>query len=235
MDIENAGVSKARNSGVLTASSSFIAFCDDDDYFLPNHIQILKNRIQAESQAKGLYHTHRIELRHSETSEPAMSRKHDHMTWQEHYITNGEMIPSCTCMHRDVAIQFPFPEGIKYAEDHEQRLLAMSSYACFPIYERTVVMDRTDESATNRSVFEISKIYRDRFKKIFANPSINSSIHKKYRNQMLFRWTSLELSELRQNKRKTFLVHWLRTSARIRSISNLKSWLIQGWWFFSRD
>lgn len=235
MDIENAGVSAARNRGVLKATSPFIVFCDDDDYFLPNHIEHLRIRIKAENNKKGIYHTHRIELRNDLTSEPPMNRKSKDKTWQEHYITEGEMIPSCTCMHREVALQFPFPVGVKYAEDHEQRLLAMSAYPCFPIYERTVVMDRTDETATNRPIHQISGIYRKRFHTMFKNPKIKNHIRQKHRQQVLFRWTSLELSEIRQNRRTAFPIIWLRVIPRIKSISNLKTWLLQGLWFLQQD
>lgn len=232
VDIENAGVSAARNCGVKYSKSPFIAFCDDDDYFLPNHLSTLRQRIAAENGTKGIYHTHRVEMIGKVTYEPPIKPREKDQTWQEYYITKGEMIPSCTCMHRDVALKWPFPVGIKYAEDHEQRLLALSQFPCFPIYERTVVMDRTDESATNRPVAEISKIYRKRFRSMYSNPRIRQHIRRMYRHQMLYRWTSLELSEAIQQTPKGFPGLWIKAGFRVRSWSNLKTWFMNLIWYF---
>lgn len=234
VDVKNGGVSAARNIGVAQSYSSFVVFCDDDDYFMPNHISQVRQRIKAEKGKKGIYHTHRIELRGDLFFEPSYRVKEKGKSWQEHYITDGEMIPSCTCMHRDVALEFPFPEGIKYAEDHEQRLLALSQYPCFPIYEKTVVMDRTDETATNRNVTEIAEIYRERFRTMFAQVEIRSHIRPKYQHQVLYHWTSLELSESIRLSPRQFPKLWLRAGLRIRTLGNFKTWTMNLIWFLRK-
>jgi len=232
VDIANGGVSAARNCGVIQSSSPFVAFCDDDDYFMPNHISTIRRKIEAERGQKGIYHTHRIELRGDLFYEPPFMAKEKDKSWQEHYVTNGEMIPSCTCMHRDIALEFPFPVGIKYAEDHEQRLLALSQYPCYPIYEKTVVMDRTDESATNRNVTEIAEIYRERFHSMFGQADIKNHIRPRYRNQVLYHWTSLELSEAIRLAPREFPRLWLRAGLRVRTWANFKTWTMNLIWFF---
>ena len=235
IEIPNGGVSIARNHGVSAAQTAFIAFCDDDDYFLPNHIESLKNRIRLEGAAKGIYHTHRVELRNDEFQTPPIIKCPEKMSWQEYYVTNGEMIPSCTCMHRDIVVEHPFPANIKYAEDHEQRLKALRKFPCFPIYEVTVVMDRTDETATNRSVSELADIYRIRFRTMFANPAIGNHIRWKFRHEALFRWSSLEMSEARTRSSRLFLFTWLRAAFRIRTFSNFKTWVMNFLWFLKHS
>ena len=234
VDQENAGVSAARNHGASKATGEFIAFCDDDDYWLPEHLSILGRAIEQSNQAPGLYHTQRRELRGNQYSDPPVYERPAGWTWQEHYITLGEMIPSATCMHRDI-IQFsPFPVGIKYAEDHEQRLIALSRYPCFPLPERTVIMDRTDESATNTSATNLASIYTARFRHMLNHQAIRPYVRRKIRNRALYRWTSLELTEISQTNPRHFLKAWLKSLFLVKSEGNLKTWALQFIWHIIR-
>jgi glycosyltransferase involved in cell wall biosynthesis len=54
----NAGQSAARNEGVMNSSSEFICLLDQDDYFLPNHIEILLGPIGSESDHSRLAFTY---------------------------------------------------------------------------------------------------------------------------------------------------------------------------------
>ena len=47
VDKENGGQGSARNAGVAASSSAFICFLDQDDFYLPNHIEILVDAIPA--------------------------------------------------------------------------------------------------------------------------------------------------------------------------------------------
>ena len=235
IDQENGGVSTARNKGIQQVTTLYTCFCDDDDYWLPNHIASLEHGI-AKVKNPAIVHTYRFdEYLKGELRPALMTPKPAQMTWQEHYVTSGEMVICSTCMPTVALREFPFPESEKFAEDHEQRLRTMSKYDVHPVFQRTSVVDRTAETATNKSVFLISNEYRRRFQAIFVVPEIRNSIRRQYRHQALFRWTSLELSELRQNRRDAFPTHWLRVFPRVRSISNLKTWLLHCWWYFKQD
>ena len=47
VDKENGGQGSARNAGVAASSSAFLCFLDQDDFYLPNHIEILADAIPA--------------------------------------------------------------------------------------------------------------------------------------------------------------------------------------------
>jgi len=57
----NGGQGSARNHGVANCESAFICFLDQDDYFTPDHIEILKSAVPPEPAqfgfAYGSYHT----------------------------------------------------------------------------------------------------------------------------------------------------------------------------------
>lgn len=231
---ENAGVSTARNHGASKTKGQFIAFCDDDDFWLPNHIAILEKAIKSTDNTPGIYHTQRRELRGDQYFDPPIYDRPPGWTWQEHYITLGEMIPSATCMHRDIIEFSPFPEGIKYAEDHEQRLIALSRYPCFPQPERTVVMDRTDESATNRLAKNLTPIYTGRFKHMMSHTSIRPCVRRSIRNRAIYRWTSLRLTEISKTDPDHFFTAWFKGLFQIQGLTNLKTWALQLVWHLQR-
>jgi len=228
---ENAGVSEARNHGVRHVSAPYTSLCDDDDYFLPNHISTLESAIEGARQPS-ILHTHRFDLVDTQLKPSEFLRRSPQDTWQEHYL-RASMVICATCMPTAALLEFPFPNGVKYAEDHEQRLLAMSRYDVLPIYKHTCVVDRTDETATNRSVFEISGIYRDRFKSIFSHPLIGPHIRKTRQHQAIFRWTSLELTELRNQSSPDFWKAWIQATRQLRTLREAKTWCLHALWKLS--
>lgn len=225
---ENAGVSTARNHGVRNVSTPYTSLCDDDDYFLPHHIATLESAIHDLDQPS-ILHTHRYDLVDSELTPSEFVDRPSQDTWQEHYL-RADMVICATCMPTAAFLEFPFPNGVKYAEDHEQRLLAMSRYGVMPIYQHTCVVDRTDETATNQSVFAISSIYKDRFNSIFSHPLIGPHIRKTRQQQAIFRWTSLELTELRNQSSKEFWNAWIHTTRQVRTLQNAKTWALHAYW-----
>ena len=54
---ENQERSAARNLGIRHASGQYICFLDDDDYFLEQHLTVLKERIQAEHFPVAIFRT----------------------------------------------------------------------------------------------------------------------------------------------------------------------------------
>lgn len=45
IDKENGGQGSARNAGVAATSSPYVCFLDQDDFFLPDHIEVLRNAV----------------------------------------------------------------------------------------------------------------------------------------------------------------------------------------------
>jgi len=53
LDKENGGQGSARNAGVAASTSEYICFLDQDDFYLPNHIEILVEAIPAKEARFG--------------------------------------------------------------------------------------------------------------------------------------------------------------------------------------
>lgn len=221
LTIPNQGVSAARNHGIANATTDYVCLCDDDDYFLPGHIAEFTDVIASLSEPSIIF-SHFYERRGEDLKPEEVHPKPAQFTWQEHLVSNGMMVVCCTCMPKTAFIKFPFPVGVKYAEDHEQRLLAMSQYPVRELQSYTTVVDRTDESATNQSVANISALYRARFKAIFKHPLIRPHIKASIRKAQIFRWTSLHLHEL-LNEDTVTVEDLITGMSHVRSLQNLRS------------
>ena len=53
LDKENGGQGSARNAGVAASTSDYLCFLDQDDFYLPNHIETLVNAIPPDDQLFG--------------------------------------------------------------------------------------------------------------------------------------------------------------------------------------
>lgn len=53
IDKENGGQGSARNAGVAASTSAFVCFLDQDDFYLPNHIELLTHAIPADDARFG--------------------------------------------------------------------------------------------------------------------------------------------------------------------------------------
>ena len=118
------------------------------------------------------------------------------LTWQEHYISNGrdDHVLHLHAQGR-TGSSLPSLRGVKYAEDHQQRLIALSRFPCFPSAERTVVIDRTDDSATNRSIYPSNRRNLPGIALTPCSPSppSPSTSEDSTAHDARFRWTSLEV------------------------------------------
>ena len=228
LTVSNGGVSQARNTGIGEVQTHYTCLCDDDDFYLEHHISTLDSTIHS-IQEPTLLHTHRKELTNSGITDPEVHPKPKEYTNQEHYVSKGEMVICCTCFPTAAFKEFPFPAGEKYAEDHEQRLMAMSTFPVQSIPDKTAVVDRTGESATS-NILDIGPHYRRRFRAIFNHHSIRPHVRRSIRQRQIFRWSSLMMSEYRRELTPFNFFQILLTVTHVRSLANIKTWTLHVLW-----
>jgi len=173
----NSGRSVARNKGIEKANGQFICFLDDDDYYLPNHLEVLYNEILNQNFQKGIYHTYtEVLLRNQKWEKQPIINKKDNISEIEYYLTDGKMTMNNTCMHKSILTEFPFDPNLYLAEDHHQRLRSITKYPVFRINEYTTVYDKSAETTTNTLSLKGIKDYLITWKKIFSISEIHNSI-----------------------------------------------------------
>jgi glycosyltransferase involved in cell wall biosynthesis len=118
----NAGQSAARNLGVNRADSDFICFLDQDDYFLPNHIELLIDASNLEDEKFGFSYGDLLRVTESgETLSPSsLPSPHPLMDTQSMISQNMHILPSATLIKRSSFLEVGgFDESLQGYEDDD--------------------------------------------------------------------------------------------------------------------
>jgi GT2 family glycosyltransferase len=106
---ENAGQSSARNLGVRESASEFVCLLDQDDYFLPNHIETLLDIAQVKNPKFAISYgdLHRIDESGKLLSDSSINieAEHPHKDIQTMIATNMHILPSATLIRRSTFIE----------------------------------------------------------------------------------------------------------------------------------
>lgn len=186
---QNEERSVARNFGVNKSTGTFICFLDDDDYYFNNHLSVLRKAIEQNNFKPAIYHTYSnvIDKNGINVKMPICEKKANISEFQ-YYLTDGIMTMNNTCMHIIILRKFPFDTNLYLAEDHHQRLRAMSEYDVIRINEYTTVYDKSEETTTNNMTYKKNCHYIYSFKTISKLPFIKKNVKRIIRKTILAKY-----------------------------------------------
>lgn len=150
---KNLGVSAARNTGVTYASSEFVAFLDADDWWLPNHLSVLRMLIHKYDEAS-LFSTAHVIVREGKIYRP---KSYFEPEWSGYvdrffyaYSKGLSLVNSSTaCVRKEALIAVNgFPIGVKRGED----IICWINLALnYKVAHAEIVTTYYNQNAVNRS------------------------------------------------------------------------------------
>lgn len=125
--------SKARNNGIDMARGNFICFLDSDDYYLPNHLAVLKETIDSTGERPALYYTGYFvnsggELKKNKDFSSLRKKGIYNILFEELLQTNS------VCISARLLTENKFPENFNLFEDNHLwlRVIARSEMIYIP-------------------------------------------------------------------------------------------------------
>ena len=181
------GANYARNKGIDEAQGTFICFLDDDDEYLPNHLEVMHNLITKNNFEIGFYRTFaRREITQGVYADQKDPLKPENMS-NLHYSFQYPVYMNSVCIHKDILKQQRFNPEIKVAQDYDLWIRIMADYKLFITDTITSVYHLSADSISKPSK-EKYYYYIKLFKSYFSNPKYGDLIPKKIKSDRIFKY-----------------------------------------------
>lgn len=157
---ENGGAATARNRGVLESRGEFIVFCDVDDSYYPNAIELLKSaqeKYSADLVAGKITTSYQSAISQGETEMDLAS------SLEEMYLGKRLGVSACSKLYRRVILlNNPFKEGVIHEDTYTsyKHVHAAKNHLVFldcPVY----AVNQENESISRSRFHPRDLVYRD--------------------------------------------------------------------------
>jgi cellulose synthase/poly-beta-1,6-N-acetylglucosamine synthase-like glycosyltransferase len=117
----NRGLAAARNTALQAATGEFIAYLDDDDLWLPHHVETLAGALLAQNRAMGYSSAWRVTYRREQGGYVEQSRLLVNEPWDRTRMILSNYIHPLCFMHRRECMEKSglFDESLSRLEDME--------------------------------------------------------------------------------------------------------------------
>ncbi len=184
---EKKGANYARNKGIENAKGTFICFLDDDDEYLPNHLEVMRNLITENNSEVGFYRTFaKREIKpgvYVDQKDPLKPANMHNL----HYSFLYPIYMNSVCIHKDILKQQRFNPEVKVAQDYDLWIRIMAEHKLFITDTITTVYHLSGDSISKPSK-EKYYYYIKLFKSYFDNPKYGKLLPKSLKSDRIFKY-----------------------------------------------
>lgn len=148
---ENRGVASARNLGLRNANGEVIAFLDDDDWWLPEHLELIIDFFSVYPEASMVYTQNEVyfadgsrrgPVKYKRKEYPYIERKEGYWLWTdpfEIYLDGHASATPCVAVKREVFEEIGgFYEAVTSGQDYDMHLRIVNRFKVGVIKKPTV-------------------------------------------------------------------------------------------------
>jgi glycosyltransferase involved in cell wall biosynthesis len=171
--------SASRNIGIEKASGSYLLFLDDDDYYLPEHLDSIYQYINNCPEKPSIFYTHKTVFFEDKgyfekKSIPDIPKEEDplkFLMYKEYTLGTPNFIVETNLVKKNL-----FSKNLSFSEDTEWivRLLgATGNLICIPVYSLVIRQHAINSGKLNK---DIGMLRLESYTKIFSNEIVRKRV-----------------------------------------------------------
>lgn len=180
---DNSERSVARNHGISLASGQYICFLDSDDYYLPEHLSSLHQKITDSGSQIAFYYAGSCSI---EKGKPVERPQFENMAGNNaEFILRAVIATPQACIHKAILNKHKFNPCIRIGEDMELWMRIVNEFPVIFSERYTVVQPDHEDRSVNEKKHNTFKEQLQTLKIIFHPQQASGRVSSKLQKEMI--------------------------------------------------
>lgn len=199
---ENKGVSYARNVGINSAKSKWIAFLDSDDEWLPNKVEEQIDLLNTNSSFK-ICHTDEIWIHNQVRVNPMKKHRKYGGNIYNNCLPLCVISPSSVIIHKDIFNDVGlFDEELPVCEDYDMWLRICSKYSVLFLDQKLIKKYGGHDDQLSKKYWGMDRYRLIALEKMIDNPNLNTKDRIATINMAIDKAKILQKGYIKHNHKK---------------------------------